>query len=60
MTRMMDELEDRPSQSPTPQEVDRILARANAMRNAALVAWLTSFWRTLAEAIQPARSQRSA
>ncbi|MEL6336985.1 MAG: hypothetical protein AAFQ88_10140 [Pseudomonadota bacterium] len=56
----MDELEDRPSQSPTPQQVDHILARANAMRNAALVAWLTSFWRTLAEAIQPARSQRSA
>ncbi|MEO1774408.1 MAG: hypothetical protein AAFS07_05595 [Pseudomonadota bacterium] len=56
----MDELEDRPSQSPTPQEVDRILARANAMRNAALVAWLSAFWRTLTEAIQPARSQRSA
>ncbi|MEL6197967.1 MAG: hypothetical protein AAFT19_08980 [Pseudomonadota bacterium] len=60
MTRLTDDLYARPTMTPTPEEVERLIARAHALRGEAMATLFRDIRRTLAEAVQLTGKRRSA
>lgn len=60
MSRFTDDLDIRPTLTPTPEEVEQIIARAHAMRSEAIASIFSDIRRTLADVIQPAGRHRNA